>query len=214
MMTFVSSASRYDEVPPPAPNTVARPATLGACQVLLQLSMLLLCITTRVNFWAMKFISLVVLEQLNMPKECGPCCRAASKPEEALASASSQEAGRRRPPSLTSGSVRRRRPSSMRRLCLVGRDELLDPAESQLQLVLRLRVGEADEALAGVAKRGAGEHGNAGLVQQAAGELVLIESSALDVRKHVEGALGPGASHARDLVDAVDHEVAPVLEDL
>ena len=36
-----------------APNTAARPTTLGACQVRLQLSMLLLPITARVNFWAM-----------------------------------------------------------------------------------------------------------------------------------------------------------------
>ena len=39
--TSVSSISWYDEVPPPAPNTVARPTTLGACQVRLQQSMLL-----------------------------------------------------------------------------------------------------------------------------------------------------------------------------
>src|SRR5260370_32454219 len=112
-MTLVSSASWYEDVPPPAPNTVARPATLGACQVRLQLSMLLLCITTRVNFWAMKFSSLVVLEQLNIPKAWGPICRAASKPAAALANASSQEAGRSRPPSRTSGSVRPTRPSSI-----------------------------------------------------------------------------------------------------
>src|SRR5437899_9216463 len=68
----VSSASRYEEVPPPAPNAVARPTTLGACQVRLQLSMLLLPITTRENFWAMKFSSFVVLEQLNMPNAFGP----------------------------------------------------------------------------------------------------------------------------------------------
>src|ERR1700681_163880 len=82
----VSSASRYDEVPPPAPNTVARPATLGACQVRLQLSILLLCMTTRVNFWAMKFISLVVLEQLNIPNAFGPRSRAVANPEAALVS--------------------------------------------------------------------------------------------------------------------------------
>src|SRR4051812_44388875 len=39
--TSVFSASSYEEVEPPAPNTVARPTTLGACQVRLQLSMLL-----------------------------------------------------------------------------------------------------------------------------------------------------------------------------
>src|SRR5262249_9207177 len=31
-MTLASSISRYELVPPPAPNTAARPATLGACQ--------------------------------------------------------------------------------------------------------------------------------------------------------------------------------------
>src|SRR3981081_4466722 len=107
----VSSASWYDEVPPPAPNTVARPATLGACQVRLQLSMLLLCITARANFWAMKFISFVLLEQLNMPNALGPLSLAAANPAAALSSASSQDAGRSRPPSLTSGSVRRTSPS-------------------------------------------------------------------------------------------------------
>ena len=52
-MTSVSSVSRYELVPPPAPKTVARPTTLGACQVLLQLSMLFDPHTTRVNFIAM-----------------------------------------------------------------------------------------------------------------------------------------------------------------
>ena len=41
----VCSISSYELVPPPAPNTVARPTTEGACQVRLQLSMLLLCKT-------------------------------------------------------------------------------------------------------------------------------------------------------------------------
>lgn len=48
----MSSISLYELVPPPAPNTVARPTTLGACQVLLQLSMLLLP-TERTSFCAM-----------------------------------------------------------------------------------------------------------------------------------------------------------------
>src|SRR5258706_1864914 len=72
-MTSVSSTSRYELVPPPAPKTVARPATLGACQVRLQLSMLLLPITTRENFCATKFISFVAFEQLNSPNDCPPC---------------------------------------------------------------------------------------------------------------------------------------------
>jgi len=50
-MTSVSSISRYELVPPPAPNTVARPTTLGACQVRLQLSTLFEPMTVRANFW-------------------------------------------------------------------------------------------------------------------------------------------------------------------
>jgi hypothetical protein len=59
--------SLYELVPPPAPKTAARPATLGACHVRLQLSMLLLPMTSRANFWAIKLISFVALEQLNSP---------------------------------------------------------------------------------------------------------------------------------------------------
>jgi hypothetical protein len=51
-MQSVSSISRYELVPPPNPNAVARPATLGACQVRLQLSRLFEPITTRANFCA------------------------------------------------------------------------------------------------------------------------------------------------------------------
>src|ERR1700730_18605418 len=74
--------------------------------------MLLLPMTTRVNFCDMKFSSLVVLEQLNMPKPFGPRARALSNPAAARCSASSQVAGRSLPPSLMSGCVRRSRPSS------------------------------------------------------------------------------------------------------
>ncbi len=49
------------------PNTVARPATLGACQVRLQLSMLFEPMTVRANFCAAKFISFVLFEQLKSP---------------------------------------------------------------------------------------------------------------------------------------------------
>ena len=71
-MTSVSSTSRYELVPPPAPKTVARPTTLGACQVRLQLSMLLVPITTRANFCATKFISFVAFEQEKIPNALGP----------------------------------------------------------------------------------------------------------------------------------------------
>jgi hypothetical protein len=51
-MTSVFSTSSYEDVPPPAPKTVARPTTLGACQVRLQESMLLLPTATRISFCA------------------------------------------------------------------------------------------------------------------------------------------------------------------
>src|SRR3990170_3093874 len=66
-MRSVFSTSSYELVPPPAPNTVARPTTLGACQVRLQLSTLLLRRTCRMNFCDTKFISFVAFEQLNRP---------------------------------------------------------------------------------------------------------------------------------------------------
>lgn len=102
MMTSVSSTSLYELVPPPAPKTRARPATLGACHVRLQLSMLLEPMTTRANFCAMKFISFVDLEQLNRPKDFPLCF---SKPLAARARASSQLAGRSESPSRTIGCV-------------------------------------------------------------------------------------------------------------
>ncbi len=48
----VVSISSYEEVPPPAPSTAARPATEGACQVRLQESMLFDPNATRENFCA------------------------------------------------------------------------------------------------------------------------------------------------------------------
>lgn len=66
-MRSVVSISSYDEVPPPAPRTAARPATEGACQVRLHESTLFEPMTTLANFWAMKFSSLVAFEQENIP---------------------------------------------------------------------------------------------------------------------------------------------------
>src|ERR1019366_7518080 len=89
-------------------KTVARPTTLGACQVRLQLSMLFVPNATRDNFCARKFTSFVDFEQLNVPSAFGP--RAAMfrlNPSAARSSASSQEAGRRTPLSRTIGVVRR-----------------------------------------------------------------------------------------------------------
>src|SRR3954468_22262104 len=70
--TSVFSASSYEEVDPPAPNTVARPTTLGACQVRLQLSMLLLPKTARASFDARKFTSLLDFEHEKTPSDWPP----------------------------------------------------------------------------------------------------------------------------------------------
>ena len=78
-MTSVSSISRYELVLPPAPNTVARPATEGACQVRLQLSMLLLPRTTRESLPAAKLTSLVERLQEKIPNVLGPCASPAAR---------------------------------------------------------------------------------------------------------------------------------------
>ena len=82
------SASSYELVLPPAPKVVVRPTTLGACQVRLQLSTLLLPKTALANFDARKLTSFVDLEQLKIPVErrllerltpYGPSTRAGSE---------------------------------------------------------------------------------------------------------------------------------------
>src|SRR3954451_25371837 len=105
-ITSAVSASWYDDVPPPAPKTVARPTTDGACQVRLQESMLLVPITARANFWAMKFISLVDFEQEKKPTAVGPASRfAVRSPSAARWIASGHDAGRNSPSSRTNGWV-------------------------------------------------------------------------------------------------------------
>src|SRR3989442_11594364 len=125
-MKFASSISTYELVPPPAPTTVARPTTLGACQVRLQLSMLLLPSTWRMNFWATKFTSFVAFEQLNRPTPWPPFRSVAARsPPAARSSASSQLVSRRTPLSLTRGSVSRDCP-----LLMASSDRLSRPDRS------------------------------------------------------------------------------------
>lgn len=102
----MSSTSAYELVPPPAPKTVARPTTLGACHVRLQLSMLCVPKTTRASFCAAKFTSFVDFEQEKMPVEFGP--RAAMfrrNPSAAASRATSHDTGVRTPFSRTIGCV-------------------------------------------------------------------------------------------------------------
>ncbi len=86
-------------MPPPAPKTVARPTTEGACQVRLQESMLFVPMAVRMNFCAMKFISFVAFEHEKHAHRVGRRGRprARRKPSAARSSASSHEAGRSRP---------------------------------------------------------------------------------------------------------------------
>ena len=108
-ITSVSSISWYDDVPPPAPNTVARPTTLGACQVRLQQSMLFVPITWRANFCARKFISFVAFEHEKIPNDVD--ASAVTRAREARRGAVERlvpgSRAAARPPSRTSGVVRR-----------------------------------------------------------------------------------------------------------
>jgi hypothetical protein len=56
----------------PEPKVVARPATEGACQVRAQLSMLLVPITARMNFWAAYAFSLPSRAEATAEIESGP----------------------------------------------------------------------------------------------------------------------------------------------
>ena len=96
-------------MPPPAPNTVARPTTLGACQVRLQLSMLLLPMTDAGELLREEVHLVGRLRAAEDPERVRSPCRstASRNPAAARSSASSQVAGRSTPSSRTSGSVSR-----------------------------------------------------------------------------------------------------------
>src|SRR5687768_14998078 len=137
-ITSVFSISSYELVPPPAPKTVARPTTLGACQVRLQLSMLLLPNATRASLPARKFTSFVAFEQLKIPREFGPrASRFRRNPAAATSSASSHVAARNPPLSRISGVVRR----------------AYDPATSEERAIADLLVTTEDKQLPDVVAR-------------------------------------------------------------
>src|SRR5215203_5485503 len=73
-------------------------------------------------------------------------------------------------------------------------------------------VGEAQVALAVAAERGAGEAGDAGLLQEQVGERVGGEAGTGDAREGVESALGGYALDAGELVEAGHDQVAPRAE--
>ena len=73
--------------------------------------------TTRANFWVMKFSSLVAFEQLKSPNAVGPWASiAAWKPAAARSKASSQVAGRRAPVRRSPSRTKEWRPPEWRDL--------------------------------------------------------------------------------------------------
>src|SRR5205807_3899998 len=95
-----------------------------------------------------------------------------------------------------------------REILLAGRFgyEVADARQRLANVVLRVRVGKAQIAPATLSESGPGEHGHADLVQQAVGEVLLVEPGLADVRERVEGALRLDARDARDGVQAVHHD--------
>ena len=96
-------------MPPPAPNTVARPTTLGACQVRLQLSMLLLPIDDAGELLGDEVHLVRRLRAAEQPERVRavPVDARRANPAAARSSASSHVAGRSAPFSRTSGWVSR-----------------------------------------------------------------------------------------------------------
>src|SRR5260370_5921925 len=96
----------------------------------------------------------------------------------------------------------------------VGCHELLDPLQPPQQLVLRLRVGDADIPLPRLPERRPRQHRNTRLRQQLVGQLPLPKTRALYIWKRVEGSLRPSAANTGDFVEAVADEVPALLEHL
>src|SRR3954452_23831434 len=92
------------------------------------------------------------------------------------------------------------------------RDNLLDPLERQLQVVLRVRVADADVVLADLSEGRARERANAAVVEQRVGHLRPVHARARDVREDVESAVWHAATNARNVVQPVDDELAPRAE--
>src|SRR3984893_6328340 len=93
-----------------------------------------------------------------------------------------------------------------RAVSAVLRHEIPDALKPAQQLVLRLRVRDANVTLARRAECGARQDRNTRFAEQAFGQLTLSESCALDVRKRIERALGPRAADARDGVESIDDQ--------
>ena len=98
------------------------------------------------------------------------------------------------------------RPAISRPTARAGRPSSPAPPD----VLERVGVRDAQVALAVLAERGAREHRHAGLVEQPVGQLARVEARPLDVREGVERAVRHDAGHARQPVQAVDDELAPL----
>ena len=75
--------------------------------------------------------------------------------------------------------------------------QLAHGRERRLEVLQRVGVRQAQVALAVGAEGGAGEHGDAGLVEQAVGEVLGVQAGRADVGEGVEGALRLDAARRR-----------------
>src|SRR5439155_19313840 len=77
-----------------------------------------------------------------------------------------------------------------------------------LEILLRVGVREPQVVLANLPERRAGEHGDPGLVEQPARELLRAQRHLANVRERVERPTRPPAGDARQRVETVDDHFA------
>src|SRR6185503_10873303 len=99
--------------------------------------------------------------------------------------------------------------------CLRAAGPIRDPLDGELEVLERVRVREAQVALANRAERGACKAGDAGLLQNAARDRRRVpRAEAGDVREDVERSGWRATGDAFDLVEACDDRIAPLAERL
>src|SRR5262249_5302746 len=94
---------------------------------------------------------------------------------------------------------------------LARAQELAHAVERAQDVLGRVGVGKAHIAFAKNAEVGAADDRDAGVLEQRGSERLRLPAGALDVGEGVERALGRGAGHSRQAVQALDHDLpAPV----
>src|SRR4051812_45752624 len=84
--------------------------------------------------------------------------------------------------------------------------------EGLLDVLDGVRHAEAQVAFAEISEGGAGERGDAGVIEQRVGKFLRGPSSFLDAGENVERALGLAAGESFDVVQSGHHHVATALE--